>query len=225
MSSRNTCSYCRREGHDIRTCDHPIINHNIQRMKHRYQLYYSSPYQSAHLLRRLFTCYLSNYSADHIRAVVVHLRIGTTSLSKSHGIQRICDYFEQQSNIIVPYSNVQAYEGNWISNYREQPTNIQWTAPPTVQNSVIKMNFVSSSEEKITNAFDCPICLDTINEEEGVKLNCSHIFCSTCISQVVKLNTHDVSCAVCRENISVINVTSNKVCEQLKTCGNRIQLA
>ena len=248
--SRSTCSYCRREGHNIRTCYHHLINYNIQLMKHRYQEFCSFPYQAPNLLRRLFSCYLAQcFNAHHIRAVVVHLRIGTTSLSRAHGIQRICDYFDQQSNII-PYSNAppsnthtnnvdtrvsthsqginyiasQLIDDTWIYSYR-QPSHIQWTAPPlTIPTNTIKMNFVSSSDEKTDKTFDCPICLDYIDQNDGVKLNCSHLFCSTCISQVVKLNTHDISCALCRENISTLSVTSKDVCEKLKTCGNRIQI-
>jgi len=253
-ASRNTCSYCRCHGHNIRTCDHPLISYNIQHMKYRYQLYCSNPFQTPHLLRRLFSCYLAQcYNADHIRAVVVHLRIGTTSLSKHHGIQRICDYFDQQSNIIVPYPNVlpsnihtnvsnivdtrvsthsqainhianQLIEGYWIPSYR-QPTEIHWNAPPTIPTNTIKMNLVSSFDESSSSTFDCPICLDCIHESDGVKLNCSHIFCSTCISHLVKLNTNDINCALCRENISTLSVASNDVCETLKTCGNRIQIA
>lgn len=246
--SRSTCSYCRREGHNIRTCDHPLINYNIQLMKHRYQEYCSFPYQAPNLLRRLFSCYLAQcFNAHHIRAVVVHLRIGTTSLSRGHGIQRICDYFELQSNMINYYPNVppsnthtnisnivdtrvsahshnidyvthQLFEGTWLSAYNNLPTHIEWTAP------TIKMNFVSSSDEKTDKTFDCPICLDCVDQNDGVKLNCSHLFCSTCISQVVKLNTNDINCALCRENISTLSVTSKDVCEKLKTCGNRIQI-
>jgi hypothetical protein len=248
--SRNACSYCGCQGHNIRTCDHPSINYYIQHMKYRYQLYSSAPYQAPNLIRSLFCCYLDQcYNADHIRAVVVHLRIGTTSLSKRHGIQRICNYFDQQSNIVVPYPDIppsyahnivdtrvsihsqslnyithQLIEGNWITSYRQQPTNIQLSAPSIIPINTIKMNFVSSYNEQSDNTFDCPICLDCIDQNDGVKLNCSHLFCSTCISQLVKLNTNDITCALCRENITAINVTSNDVCEKLKTCGNRIQI-
>ena len=62
--------------------------------------------------------------------------------------------------------------------------------PPTVTNPRIEFD-------------DCPICYEPLNEETIAKLNCSHIFCITCVNKCI--NCDMMNCSMCRTPITTIS--------------------
>jgi hypothetical protein len=62
---------------------------------------------------------------------------------------------------------------------------------------------------------DCCICMEQREVEEICRLNCSHTFCSSCVStsiQVYKSRQQPITCSLCRTNIEriVVKTQDNK---------------
>lgn len=273
------CSYCKSFGHNIRNCNHPTIDYNLNLIREKHATYYHNRRGSL-LARALMTNYLYySFNLHQIRSIVVRLRIGNASISKTNGIELICNHLNTQDRLMgidmeddhvtwsidrtpdtilnntnriettvsahrpsitynlvedpwtAPNPNIGSLqsiaaitqtliENNWIPAYRH----VNYSHQLASQINPIKMNIVNYNNEKIYTTFDCPICLDCLDQENRVKLNCDHVFCGGCISELMKTNSHEITCALCRVKVTNFEVSSNSVCEKLKTHRGRIQV-
>ena len=54
---------------------------------------------------------------------------------------------------------------------------------------------------------DCPVCYES--STNMVMTKCNHLFCQTCMLQMIRLNCFDLSCALCRRAVKDIYVHSD----------------
>ena len=100
MQSSTRCSYCKSIGHNIRNCNHPTIDQNLYLIRERYATYYHNR-PGSHLARALMVNYLYyTFNLDQIRSIVIRLRIGNASVSKTNGIELICNHLNSQNRLV-----------------------------------------------------------------------------------------------------------------------------
>lgn len=100
MQTTTRCSYCKYIGHNIRQCNHPTIQNNINLIREKYATYYHNRNGSI-IARSLMVNYLHySFNLDQIRSIVVRLQIGNASVSKTNGIEFICNYLASQNSLV-----------------------------------------------------------------------------------------------------------------------------
>lgn len=100
MQTTLRCSYCKYPGHNIRNCNHPTIDYNLSLIREKHATYYYNRGGSP-IARALMVNYLYySFNLDQIRSIVVRLRIGNASVSKTNGIDLICNHLNFQNRII-----------------------------------------------------------------------------------------------------------------------------
>jgi len=55
---------------------------------------------------------------------------------------------------------------------------------------------------------ECPVCYESA--DNMVMTKCDHLFCQTCMLQMIRLNCYDLSCALCRSSIKDVYVHSDE---------------
>lgn len=72
---------------------------------------------------------------------------------------------------------------------------------------MISTDIVLKTELEIELEIECPICYDII-KQHGVHLNCSHIFCTNCLTKYFETIQNNPICALCRTTITHMNFNS-----------------
>jgi hypothetical protein len=93
-------------------------------------------------------------------------------------------------------------------------------------NIVVRKSGEEGEAKKDNDEDCCPICYELMSFEKTVRLNCSHVFCGTCIeSCLTKSVGNKPLCAICRTEMKTFSVNSqdqdlyetlNKYCK--RTC-------
>jgi hypothetical protein len=73
----------------------------------------------------------------------------------------------------------------------------------TVQLHLEPSKFVSKKASD-----ECPVCYES--SDNMVLTKCDHLFCQTCMLQMIRLNYYDLSCALCRGSIKDVYVHSDE---------------
>jgi len=71
-------------------------------------------------------------------------------------------------------------------------------------NSKNRYGIGCSYEFHLSEAKECPICLNFIMTNRAIKTNCNHIYCSNCISKIIEKSskyTPSIRCSLCRGKI------------------------
>ena len=55
---------------------------------------------------------------------------------------------------------------------------------------------------------ECPVCYESA--DNMVMTKCDHLFCQTCMLQMIRLNCYDLSCALCRSSVKDVYVHSDE---------------
>jgi hypothetical protein len=106
--------------------------------------------------------------------------------------------------IVTPMPAVHARPAVIVPAYRP----IQVPPAPAVVARVLDTQLVSKLveyqvlklEEDCEKGSECPICYEDLTKETFVKLNCSHIFCKTCIKHCIERKM--MTCSMCRGTIT-----------------------
>ncbi len=57
---------------------------------------------------------------------------------------------------------------------------------------------------------ECPICLEILeNQNEIIKTNCNHQFCSNCLIEWVRRDPQHHTCPICRSNLNNCVISIN----------------
>jgi hypothetical protein len=73
-----------------------------------------------------------------------------------------------------------------------------------------KLDILINEDIKNDENEECPICISQIKHDEVIMLNCSHIFCGTCIDDSIK-QIKTLKCALCRAPITSVSINSDKM--------------
>ena len=229
---RNTCSFCRQTGHNIKTCNDIRIQNFETTCSLEVQNYNSND-DFQQWLRENYT-----RDSDNILLLKVftiqkfHLR-GRISLDICIEYIALYIYSKYKINEV----NIQYNEGNYrvpevLNDYYENMRNIQeqlWmelfmngirNINTENYNVIEKYNISSFIENKenedMTINRECNICYDEKINKRFVKLNCNHDFCGDCIIKILKA-PKTPCCAFCRGEIKSLTSKSDEMfCELSK---------
>jgi hypothetical protein len=71
-----------------------------------------------------------------------------------------------------------------------------------------------NEEDEENREKDCPICYESINCVDLIKLNCSHQFCGPCIATILERNNNNniiPTCALCRASMTSFDIQNLEV--------------
>lgn len=72
------------------------------------------------------------------------------------------------------------------------------------------------SLNKTHDYLDCPICLDKLDDDERVILDCNHELCVVCLNKLIKIsikNENQLLCPMCRNQVSLLKTKTNNLDE------------
>lgn len=98
--------------------------------------------------------------------------------------------------------------------------------PPCAPANLRKLNIgiVLDKEFATCNTFDCPICMDTKTDKDGImRLNCSHEFCACCTTHFLndyRSKTSKPACPLCRGVIHQITLKNSDILEDKEIIKN-----
>jgi len=216
------CSFCRRAGHNILSCDsYSIINfeRNCRNIIRDAQQNWSAQLRAFLLNEAL-------YESNLVRAFAIRKCGATTRSNIDECIGRIQNFFEQQNN--REERNIDTRE-NLIFNRR----NVIFP-----QNLVLGFMFIDmimeihNESERISRKFDiktslaenkdcleekceCSICYEYYENKHFVKLNCGHEFCKDCIKQTLQNDRRQTPCcAFCRTEMKNFEYKSESIANE-----------
>lgn len=204
------CSYCRETGHNISNC-----NHNSLSQFH--DLCITIKIQTENPL--LFAHWLATTSLELING---------NTLIKSYGVSKHGCRLRDNMHIIIEKitNNMYGLIENINEDYVRLPeldtnnrpsifsemisfslmtnllSRVSTHTPihPQEEEVVIKLIYNKNVNKDIDN-IECPVCYETKDNTEIIKLNCNHNFCKCCTKQIVN-NKPDCPC--CRKKIDQI---------------------
>jgi len=218
--SLRCCSFCRRAGHNISSCDsYQIVNFericiiNIIR----------DAQQNWRVQLREFLLNEALYNPNLVRAFAIRKCGATTRSNMDECIGRIQNFFEQQNN--REERNIETRE-NLTFNSRNAifPQNLllglmfmDMIMEMHNESERISRKFdiktsVAENKDNLEEKCECSICYEDCENKNFVKLNCGHEFCKVCIKKTLQNDRRQTPCcAFCRTEIKNFEYRSESI--------------
>ena len=185
--NQRRCGYCREHGHTVTHCN----NTEILNYRNELQQLIDDDVSIGHI-----TQWLNNKDDRLLKAICCHYNI--LSFNRNYLRDIIC-------RNIINYINREQFLNN-LSNRQIRQTESFEQRCIRLSITRIKIEPRFNVENNI-QCFECPICLNNINEIDITKTNCNHDFCNDCITNTIK-NTpsikNQVDCPLCRTALKIL---------------------
>jgi hypothetical protein len=226
------CSFCRREGHNIVTCnDERLIKFEIdcciecQSMNmEEFKVWLRQKYFHLQTLIKTFSAKKCNISVSRSQNTLVYL-------------DAISNYIYQTYKYSYEIDQPSGFEADLIRILDELRIPIQQEEEPIEENMeaalqsdirsgllfldmrrtiaarriekpkkfIIESVFNPLSIGEKKEIEECCICFDSYNKKEFIRLNCNHEFCNDCLKKSLISDTRDTPCcAYCRTEITTM---------------------
>jgi hypothetical protein len=203
---RRLCSHCRMEDHDIRDCNEAFTN-GTQIHRTVLEIIRSNMHELIDDIDNLIMIYLNSLVLSKVRLLLqVHNDIYRFACRLYNN--RIITMRQSKMHTKMDLLIVLVYY--YRPNYIPEPL----TPPPSLPRKFqIHVNVSNASKDK---DFQCPVCLDEINNSQCLTTNCNHDVCYGCFDAYLSSLTQykSPSCCLCRTNITSIQ------CNNLESSNN-----
>lgn len=228
FSSARCCSFCKKTGHTINTCDdEAFITFELSCLNSK-NLFEAMENPINIFKRWLLEKFLEN--SVMIKSFAIR-KCGCTLRSPIQKcIDSITNYIfnnhnEEENNVFIPFSNEPFF------NYTEESiaglsellmasgyssANILDIIMDSISSENKKYKFIinleSLEKEEQNKISECSICFENYEKNKFVKLNCNHDFCGDCTIKTIKTSKiNNLRCPLCRTELTTILAYTNEV--------------
>jgi len=197
MSRVRHCGFCCRIGHNIRNCTDAYGLSCCDHL-HRRALF---GIRTSSNIQLYFDFILTNVPLNIIRLFACRLNIPSSSVNKQTIIRFIRQYYMNNYNPSVISINNNTLTPTLTPTLTLTPTPTRINIPP-----ICTIN----TSNNILHDFECPICYECVHNDFIVNTNCSHSFCSNCISTLFlskSIFDNFMKCPMCRSDICQVFVS------------------
>jgi hypothetical protein len=136
------------------------------------------------------------------------ITLSQTSMNTKRDLLVVLNYYYQQISI------------NYLLSFREDIEEpLQDVANILPRKFNIDTQILLSDKESM---FECPICIDKVEDSKRITSNCNHDVCNSCFDNYLSTlqssnNLKTPSCCLCRSNITTLAFTDVEYCNIIKT--------
>ena len=251
------CSHCRNEGHRINVCPEAftdgwsiyntiltIIQTNFQRPENIEPTVYMFMNSLNVSKLRLLTYYhnahneLNNFASILYHNYLINSR-ESGLYTKSHMLKVLGLYYKQiyarslaefveRPELLIQFQaplQRRMYGEEFLEPHRTITTTKKFTFEIQVDNNNNNINNNNTSISRST--FDCPICMDEIEDKNRITYNCNHDVCHSCFDKYLtnfinsnnnnnNNNNKSPCCCLCRANVTSLTCIDNECSNAIK---------
>ena len=202
MSRIRHCGFCCRIGHNIRNCTDA---YGLSCCDHLHTRALFGIRTSSNI-QLYFDFILTNVPLNIIRLFACRLNISSSYVNKRTIIRFIHHYYMNNYHPSRSINNnIHTHTPTHIPTNTHTPTHI-----PTNTRINIPPICTIDTSNNILHDFECPICYECVHNDFIVNTNCSHSFCSNCISTLFlskSIFDNFMKCPMCRSDICQVFVS------------------
>ena len=206
---RRKCSYCKSEGHNIKTCSSQnlvLFGEMCRMVKETYifidlfinwLIRYVQENQDQINLIRAYACKNCNIRLNsHIHTVIEAISNKTFDLLND---PLNIDFVRLPEGSITNNNLINGDILIFIESFNDSLI----TKNELKKEIIIIENLI---EDNSGCLFNCGVCFDKKTHQEKCTLNCNHMFCIECTEQIIKMKPENPTCAFCRQEIDSIKI-------------------
>jgi len=214
------CSHCRQPGHRIDVCREAYIDGNTHHEFLLEIIYAHIHYDNPGEIHIVVKSYLRNLTLQQLKLITyIHEDINTFSYQLFH-INLIT--FDQAAMLLK--EDIITVLGYYYQSYYR---NLEVEGYIQLLPSILRKFELASSVQNLETTMDsdskfqCPICLEEVNNINRITPNCNHDVCSTCFETYLSslqnaVITKKPSCCLCRANVTSLTFTTAECCDYIK---------
>jgi hypothetical protein len=214
------CSHCRLPGHKVNVCREAYIDGNTHHEFLLEIIYAHINYDNLGEIHIAVKSYLRNLTLSQLKLITyIHEDINIFSYQLFH--QNLITFDQAAMLLKVDIITVLGYY--YQSYYRNLEVEGYIQVLPSILrkfelvSSVLYLETTMDSDSK----FQCPICIEQVNDTSRITTNCGHDVCNNCFDNYLSLLQNAAlakipSCCLCRANITTLTFTSAECCDYIK---------
>ena len=216
------CSHCRQPGHRINVCREAYIDGNTHHEFLLEIIYYHLNSDNPDFTYIAVKSYLRNLTLRQLILITyVHQDINIFSYQLFHKNLITFD----QAAMLLKRDIVTVLSYYYQTYYRNLEVEGYVELLPSVQRKFEVASSVLNLETTVTieTKFQCPICLEEVDDMGRITMNCSHKVCTSCFEKYLSslqkavLPNKKPSCCLCGANIASLTFKNEACCSYIKT--------
>lgn len=216
------CTYCRRPNHNIRHC-HEGFRDSMQLHRDIVETIEVNLVNPDNIdpIVRVFLNSLTLRKLKQLTLIHHDLNMFTFSLYNNNLITLTQTglYTKRDIVVVLSYYYKTIYI-NFLGLIERRPELLQQANDPDPREPIkfnIDVLVIPSDKEE---TFDCPICIDKVDDSKRITTNCNHDVCSTCfenyLSGIKSQNLKEAKCCLCRTIVTSVSFTDVEYCNDIK---------
>lgn len=212
--SKRTCSFCKKDTHNILSCDDERITTFANMCMYKLTLFARARYpvegDNVRVVGNVldimyeFGQFIDNYPDKHVlRAYAIRCRGMSANKSWRDAVTIVEHFFANNYCIVinpVPIVDMQIYVVPY-ANLEQLLLHVEG-----IRQRLANRNVLTFSVKPVEHGeMECAICYETIPLTNSALLNCSHRFCRECVGH--QFSKHMLTCALCRCGLHKVTST------------------
>lgn len=212
------CSHCRQPGHRINVCREAYIDGNTHHEFLLEIIYAHLNYDNPGETHIAVKSYLRNLTLRQLTLITyVHENINIFSYQLFHMNLIAFD----QAAMLLKEDIITVLSYYYQSYYRNLEVEGYIQLLPSILRKFEIASSVQHLETSVETKFECPICLEEVNNKNRITPNCNHDVCTTCFEKYLSSLQNAIldkkpSCCLCRANVTSLTFISANCCDYIK---------
>jgi hypothetical protein len=237
-TNKPKCSYCKKVGHKINSCNNIEIIKKINDEIVERTIFSRMVIPYISIAKKYLRLCLCSYTEINLLMLCYYAKIKkySTEYKKSSYINLLVEYYYQKLNqelntlthmlSVISDENYEKYTNEILNN--SVSLNLTFEIEEMIINYVYKyrppqrkfnIQVVTNPNPPTSINNDCPICYETHSPSEIIRTDCSHNYCKDCLTSYFKsLNNKNTPpvCACCRKVIVTLEIRNKKSREEIQ---------
>lgn len=212
------CSHCRQPGHRINVCREAFIDGNTHHEFLLEIIYAHINYDNLGEIHIAVKSYLRNLNLRQLKLITyVHQDINMFSYQLFNMNLIAFD----QAAMLLKEDIITVLSYYYQSYYRNLEVEGYIQLLPSVLRKFEIASLFLNLETSVEPKFQCPICLEEVDDISRITPNCNHDVCTTCFEKYLSSLQNAIldkkpSCCLCRANVTSLSFTSKECCDYIK---------
>lgn len=212
------CSHCRQPGHRINVCREAYIDGNTHHEFLLEIIYAHINYDNLAEIHIAVKSYLRNLNLRQLTLITyVHENINIFSYQLFNMNLITFD----QAAMLLKEDIITVLSYYYQSYYRNLEVEGYIQLLPSILRKFEIASLFLNLKTSVETKFECPICLEEVNNKNRITPNCNHDVCTTCFEKYLSSLQNAIldkkpSCCLCRANVTSLSFTSANCCDYIK---------